>query len=80
MHACSQYLAKHALQSVSCVGCRLMQEYEDRRNTEGDLTEQDMPAQMLAAVEAQQNEEDRYMPFASLSWPSVRSYCCLMLS
>ena len=53
------HLVKHALQSFSCVACRLIQEYEDRRNTEGDLTEQDIPAGMLADVEAQQNKEDR---------------------
>ena len=39
--------------------CRLMQEYEERRSAEGELSEQDMPAEMLAGVEAQHTEEDR---------------------
>lgn len=38
---------------------RLMREYESRRASEGDLTEQDMPAELLADVEANQNEDDR---------------------
>lgn len=37
-----------------------MQDYENRCSVDGDLTEQDMPAESLAEVEAQQSEEDRY--------------------
>ena len=36
-----------------------MREYENRRASEGDLAEQDMPAELLADVEANQSEDDR---------------------
>lgn len=36
-----------------------MREYEGRQASEGELTEQDMPHELLADVEANQNEDDR---------------------
>ncbi len=36
-----------------------MREYESTRATEGELTEQDMPSELLADVEANQTEDDR---------------------
>ncbi len=45
-----------------------MQDYESRRATEGDLTEQDMPAEMLADVEANQTEDDRSGIAAAAAW------------
>ena len=39
--------------------CRLMRDYERQRAIEGDLTEQDMPAELLADVEGNQTEDDR---------------------
>ena len=36
-----------------------MREYESRQASEGELTEQDMPADLLAGVEANQSEDDR---------------------
>lgn len=46
--------------------CRLMQEYEARCTAEGELDEQDLPAEMLADVEAQPSEEDRWLPFPDM--------------
>ncbi len=36
-----------------------MRDYEGTRATEGELTEQDMPSELLADVEANQTEDDR---------------------
>lgn len=50
------------MNSLSCYCasfCRLIREYESRQASEGELTEQDMPADLLAGVEANQNEDDR---------------------
>jgi len=38
---------------------RLIREYEGTRATEGELTEQDLPPEMLADVEANQTEDER---------------------
>ncbi|KAL3160090.1 hypothetical protein ABBQ32_010870 [Trebouxia sp. C0010 RCD-2024] len=39
---------------------RLMRAYESRRASEGELSEQDMPKELLADVEANQNQDDRH--------------------
>ncbi|KAL3158392.1 hypothetical protein ABBQ38_010629 [Trebouxia sp. C0009 RCD-2024] len=39
---------------------RLMREYESRRASEGELSEQDMPEELLADVEANQDQDDRH--------------------
>ena len=36
-----------------------MREYESRRASEGELSEQDMPEELLAGVEANQTEDNR---------------------
>ena len=36
-----------------------MREYESRRASEGELSEQDMPEELLAGVETNQTEDDR---------------------
>lgn len=51
-----------------CGVLRLMTEYEGTRATEGELTEQDMPSELLADVEANQTEDDR----------SAAQYSCAM--
>ena len=57
------------MNSGYCVSfCRLIQEYESRQASEGQLTEQDMPADLLAGVEANQNEDDRSAAMLGL-WP-----------
>ena len=45
-----------------------MREYEGTRATEGELTEQDMPSELLADVEANQTEDERL----------VAQYACAM--
>lgn len=51
-----------------------MRDYETQRAVEGDLTEQDMPAELLDDVEANQTEDDRSV-IAVLLW--VSSCICL---
>ena len=48
--------------------CRLIREYESQQASEGELTEQDMPADLLAGVETNQNEDDRSAAMLKL-WP-----------
>lgn len=45
-----------------------MREYESRRASEGELSEQDMPEELLADVEANQDQDDRS--------PAIHSTLC----